>query len=175
MHRVSRDPYADLPPAPDFRLTSDTVPDGARFALPQCSAIFGAGGQDQSPELSWSGFPDSTQSFIVSMYDPDAPTPSGFWHWAVVDVPADVTAFPLGAGESDATLPAGRHLPNDGGQRRYIGAAPPPGPVHPYHIVVTALDVPSTDVPDTASPALTLFQNLGNVVGRARIVPEYGI
>ena len=175
MHRVSRDPYADLPPVPDFRLTSNTVADGARFASPQCSAIFGAGGQDQSPELSWSGFPDSTQSFIVTMYDPDAPTPSGFWHWAVVDVPADVTAFPLGAGESDSTLPAGRHLPNDGGQRRYIGAAPPPGPVHHYHIVVTALDVPSTDVPDTASPALTLFQNLGNVVGRARIVPEYGI
>jgi Raf kinase inhibitor-like YbhB/YbcL family protein len=174
MQAVQRDPYDGLPPVPDFRLTSSTVDDGATFPSAQCSAIFGAGGEDQSPELSWSGFPDSTRSFIVTMYDPDAPTPSGFWHWAVVDVPTDVTTFPLGAGESDATLPAGRHITNDGGLRRYIGAAPPPGPPHRYYIVVTALDVPTTGVPDTASPALTLFQTLEHVVARARIVPRYG-
>jgi phosphatidylethanolamine-binding protein (PEBP) family uncharacterized protein len=128
MRPVPRDPYADLPAVPDFRLTSSTVADGATIPLAQCSGIFGAGGQDQSPELSWAGFPDSTQSFIVSMYDPDAPTPSGFWHWAVVDIPVGVTALGLGAGEADASLPAGRHITNDGGLRRYLGAAPPPGP-----------------------------------------------
>jgi len=171
---VRRDPYADLPPAREFQLSSGTVADGATMPLAQCSGIFGAGGQDESPELSWSGFPDQTQSFIVTVYDPDAPTPSGFWHWAVVDIPASVTALAAGAGEADSTLPAGRHLTNDGGLRRYLGAAPPPGPAHHYYIVVTALDVPTTDVPDTASPALALFQTLGHVVARARLVPRYG-
>jgi Raf kinase inhibitor-like YbhB/YbcL family protein len=90
------------------------------------TGIFGAGGQDELPELSWSGFPNSTRSFIVTMYDPDAPTPSGFWHWGVVDVPADVTTLPLGAGEGDHSLPGGRHITNDGGLRRYVGGAPPP-------------------------------------------------
>jgi Raf kinase inhibitor-like YbhB/YbcL family protein len=174
MRRVPRDPYTDLPAVPDFRLTSSTVADGATIPLAQCSGIFGAGGQDQSPELSWAGFPDSTQSFIVSMYDPDAPTPSGFWHWAVVDLPVGVTALGLGAGEADSSLPAGRHLTNDGGLRRYLGAAPPPGPAHHYYIVVTALDVPTTGVPDTASPALALFQTLDHVAARARLVPRYG-
>ena len=142
--------------------------------VPQRSGVFGAGGQDESPELSWSGFPDTTRGFIVTMYDPDAPTPSGFWHWGVVDLPGDVTSLPLGAGQDDQSLPAGRHITNDAGMRRYVGAAPPPGPVHRYFIVVTALDIPTVDVPDTASPALTLFQTLSNVVGRARMVPTFG-
>jgi Raf kinase inhibitor-like YbhB/YbcL family protein len=172
---MGRDPYAGLPSVPDFHLVSSTVADGATLPLAQHSGIFGTGGEDQSPQLSWAGFPDSTQSFIVSMYDPDAPTPSGFWHWAVVDIPAGVTALALGAGEADSTLPAGRHLTNDGGLRRYIGAAPVPGLVHHYYIVVTALDVPTTGVPDTASPALTFFQTLGHVVARGRLVPEYAI
>jgi len=174
MRPVPRDPYADLPPVRDFRLTSSTVADDATIPLAQCSGIFGAGGQDQSPQLSWAGFPDNTQSFIVSMYDPDAPTPSGFWHWAVVDIPVRVTALGLGAGEADSSLPAGRHITNDGGLRRYLGAAPPPGPAHHYYIVVTALDVPTTGVPDTASPALARFQTLDHVVARARLVPRYG-
>ena len=71
MRPVPRDPYTDLPAVPDFRLTSSTVADDATIPLAQCSGIFGAGGQDQSPALSWAGFPDSTQSFIVTMYDPD--------------------------------------------------------------------------------------------------------
>ena len=148
---MQRDPYADIPAAPEFQLTSSTVADAATMPVPQRSGVFGAGGQDESPELSWSGFSDTTRSFIVTMYDPDAPTPSGFWHWGVVDLPVDVTSLPLGAGEGDQSLPAGRHI-----------------------IVVTALDIPTVDVPETASPALTLFQTLGNVVGRARLVPTFG-
>ena len=108
------------------------------------------------------------------MYDPDAPTPSGFWHWAVVDIPVGVTALARGAGEADSSLPAGRHITNDGGLRRYLGAAPPPGPAHDYYIVVTALDVPTTGVPDTAGPAPALLQTLDHAVARARLVPRYG-
>jgi phosphatidylethanolamine-binding protein (PEBP) family uncharacterized protein len=122
-----RDPYADLPPVASFSLESSLVGDGETMPIAQRDGIFGAGGQDTSPDLTWSGFPDETQSFIVTMYDPDAPTPSGFWHWAVTNIPASVTSLSAGAGEGDQTLPEGStHLPNDASLRRYIGAGPPP-------------------------------------------------
>jgi phosphatidylethanolamine-binding protein (PEBP) family uncharacterized protein len=70
--------------------------------------------------------------------------------------------------------PRGRHITNDAGLQRYVGAAPPPGPAHRYYIVVTALDIQSVDVPGTASPALTLFQTVGHTVARATVVPRYG-
>src|SRR4249920_1859143 len=85
---VKRDPYADLPPIPSFSLQSSLVADGETMPIAQRDGIFGSDGRDTSPDLTWSGFPDGTQSFIVTMYDPDAPTPSGFWHWAVINLPA---------------------------------------------------------------------------------------
>jgi Raf kinase inhibitor-like YbhB/YbcL family protein len=168
------DPYSELPAVPAFQVSSEIIADEETMPVAHRSGIFGAGGEDVSPDLTWSGFPESTRSFIVTMYDPDAPTPSGFWHWGVVDLSSEVTSLPAGAGESDDALPAGRHITNDAGMRRYVGAAPPPGPPHRYYFVVTALDVPAVDVPGTASPALTLFQTLGNTVGRAIVVPRYG-
>ena len=111
---MKRDPYEELPDVPTFQLQSSLVADGETMPVAQRSGIFGAGGEDTSPDLAWSGFPEQTQSFMVTMYDPDAPTPSGFWHWAVVDVPASVTSLPAGVGESDKTLPDGStHLAND--------------------------------------------------------------
>ena len=87
----------------------------------------GAGGEDVSPQLSWSGFPGGTRSFAVTVYDPDAPTASGFWHWAVANLPADVTELPAGAGDGRELPGDALTLVNDAGMRRYIGAAPPPG------------------------------------------------
>ena len=173
---VKRDPYADLPAVPSFSLESSLVADGETMPIAQRDGIFGAGGQDTSPDLTWSAFPNETQSFIVTMYDPDAPTPSGFWHWAVINIPASVTSLSAGAGEGDQTLPEGStHLANDASLRRYLGAAPPPGdPPHRYFIVVSALDVPAPAVPATATPALALFQTRANIVARAMLVPVYG-
>lgn len=170
------DPYDDLPAVPSFHLQSGLIADGQTMPVAQRSGIFGAGGEDTSPDLAWSEFPAETQSFIVTMYDPDAPTPSGFWHWVVIDLPAGVSSLATGAGEGNETLPAGAtHLTNDGGSRRYLGAAPPPGDPHRYYVVVTALDIPETGVPDTASPALALFQTLSHTIARATLVPVYGV
>jgi len=173
---MNRDPYSELPAVGSFELQSAVAADGESLPDAQLSGIFGAGGQDRSPDLAWSGFPAETQSFMVTMFDPDAPTPSGFWHWTVVDVPASVTSLAAGAGESDETLPQGaRHLTNDAGLRRYVGAAPPPGdPPHHYFIAVTALDIAEGEVPDTATPALACFQTVAHTIGRAILVPVYG-
>ena len=121
------DPYAALPKLPTFTLTSDSITDGQPLATPQVSGIMGAGGEDVSPQLSWSGFPEETRSFAVTVYDPDAPTASGFWHWAVANLPADVTELPADAGDGSDLPGDALTLVNDAGMRRYLGAAPPPG------------------------------------------------
>jgi Raf kinase inhibitor-like YbhB/YbcL family protein len=169
-------PYDALPEVPSFDVTSTDVKDGERLPLPQASGIFGAGGDDRSPQLSWSGFPQDTKSFVVTFYDPDAPTACGFWHWAVVDIPASVTSLPSGVGdESGADLPAGAfQLRNDAGLRRYLGAAPPPGHgPHRYFVVVHAVDVESLGIPDDASNALLGFNLFSHTLARATMVCSY--
>ena len=129
-------PYENLPPAASFSLTSSDLREGEKLAMPQVSGIFGAGGEDISPQLSWSGFPSGTQSFVVTMCDPEAPTVTGFWHWAVVNIPANVTELPAGAGdESGSGLPPGAfQLPNDARMARYCrrraAAGPREAPLH---------------------------------------------
>ena len=112
---MRNNPYAELPNVASFQVTSSDIQDGEKLPMPQVSGIMGAGGQDVSPQLSWSGYPAGTKSFVVTVYDPDAPTASGFWHWAVVDIPAGVTELASGAGdEGGARLPAGAfQLRND--------------------------------------------------------------
>jgi Raf kinase inhibitor-like YbhB/YbcL family protein len=171
-------PYERLPQVASFELKSDDVRDGEHLPQPQVSGIFGAGGEDISPQLAWSGFPELTRSFAVTCYDPDAPTASGFWHWAVLDIPRDVTELPRGAGdERGGQLPSGAfQLRNDGGIARYIGAAPPPGHGrHHYYFVVHAVDVESLGVDSSATPAFLGFNLFSHTLGRAMIVPWYEI
>ena len=171
---MKHDPYENLPPAPGFRIAGGEVFDGKE--IPQHNASEGSGGGNVSPHLSWYGFPDETRSFVLTMYDADAPTPSGFWHWAVVDIPAFVTELPAGAGSTaDSGLPAGaRHLRNDAGVRGYVGPAPPPGHgPHRFFIAVHAVDAESLGVDDDASPAYLSFVLLGHTLARAVIVPWF--
>jgi Raf kinase inhibitor-like YbhB/YbcL family protein len=167
-------PYDRLPVVPGFSVTSTDVKDGESLPVAQMSGIFGAGGQDISPQLSWSGFPKETKSFAVTMYDPDAPTASGFWHWAVVDIPANITQLSTGAGVPNGKdIPKGAfQLANDGGVARFVGAAPPVGHgKHRYYIVVHAVDVETLNVPKNATPAYLGFNLFTHTLARAIIVP----
>lgn len=166
------DPYEALPQLPELKLSSETFSDGESLPLPQASGVMGAGGEDQSPQLSWSGAPEGTQSYVVTMYDPDAPTASGFWHWAVANIPASITSLPAGAGSAETlTLPdAALTLLNDGGIRGYVGAAPPAGHgPHRYMLVVHALDVPQLDVDESSSPAYLGFNVFFHALARGRL------
>jgi Raf kinase inhibitor-like YbhB/YbcL family protein len=168
----ANDPFARLPEVASFTVTSENVTDGAPWQPAQLSSGL-PGGKDRSPQLSWSGAPEGTKSYAVTVYDPDAPTGSGFWHWAVTDIPATVTALPEGAGdEKGAQLPEGAYqLPNDARLPHYIGAAPPAahGP-HRYFVVVHALDIPATGVPAEATPAYLGFTMAGHTLGRAVLI-----
>ncbi|MET8650195.1 YbhB/YbcL family Raf kinase inhibitor-like protein [Nocardia aurea] len=168
-------PYDALPQVPSFTLTSENVTDGSALSNDQVSGVFGAGGKDISPQLSWAGFPEGTKSFAVTVYDPDAPTASGFWHWAVADIPVDVTSLAAGSGSEGGTLPAGAiTLNNDGGFAGYVGAAPPPGHgPHRYFIVVHAVDVESLGVEASATPAFLGFNLFSHTLARAVLVATY--
>src|ERR1035437_9298770 len=118
--QTMNDPFWRLPVVPSFTVTSTDVTDGQALPPAQMSGIFGVpGGEDISPQLSWSGAPAETKSYTVTMYDPDVPSGSGFWHWALADIPASVTGLPTGAGDGTGEhLPAGAFhftaaLPND--------------------------------------------------------------
>jgi Raf kinase inhibitor-like YbhB/YbcL family protein len=168
------DPYAALPPLPSFHLESESFTDGEVMANPHVSGIMGAGGDDVSPQLSWSGFPEGTKSFAVTVYDPDAPTASGFWHWAVANLPASVTELPAGAGDGSDLPGDALTLVNDAGQRRYIGAAPPAGHgPHRYYVAVHAVDVDKLDLPEDASPAYLGFNLFQHAIARAVIHATY--
>jgi Raf kinase inhibitor-like YbhB/YbcL family protein len=163
-------PYDFLPKLPTFELTSTDITDGQPLKTPQVSGIMGAGGEDVSPQLSWSGFPEETRSFAVTMYDPDAPTASGFWHWAVANLPSTCTELPTGVGEGSELPGSAVTLVNDGGMRRFIGAAPPPGHgVHRYFVAVHAVNVEKLELDEDASPAYLGFNLFMNAIARAVI------
>ena len=173
---MPRNPYEDLPKIPSFNLTSTDIHDGEELPVAQRSGIMGAGGSDTSPQLSWSDFPPETKSFAVTVYDPVAPTASGFWHWAVADIPVTTTSLPSGAGDDEGSgLPEGAvQLANDAGLKRYVGAAPPPGHgVHYYYVVVHAVDVEKLDLPSGATPAYLGFNLFMHSIARAVLVGTY--
>jgi Raf kinase inhibitor-like YbhB/YbcL family protein len=171
---VAPDPYELLPATGRFTVTSDDIADGQPLELSYVHTSAEPGAGNQSPQLAWSGFPAETQSFVVTCYDPDAPTPSGFWHWVLLDLPATITSLPRGAGDG-VRLPAGAfQLRNDFSQSQYDGAAPPPGDqTHRYYFVVHAVDVPTLGADASASPAVASFMLAFHTLARAQIVPTF--
>ncbi|CAJ62625.1 MULTISPECIES: YbhB/YbcL family Raf kinase inhibitor-like protein [Frankia] len=170
---TSNDPFARLPEVPSFTVTSASVRDGQALRPAQLSGLFGVpGGRDASPQLSWSGAPEHTRSYAVTVYDPDAPTMSGFWHWAVANIPATVTSLPEGAGDDTGSgLPdPAVQLPNDARAARFIGGAPPAGHgPHRYLITVHALDVDDIGVPADSTPASLGFTMASHILARATL------
>jgi Raf kinase inhibitor-like YbhB/YbcL family protein len=141
------------------------------------SGIFGAGGEDVSPQLAWSGFPPGTKSFAVTVYDPDAPTGSGWWHWVVINIPATATELPEGAGTADGkALPAGStQVRTDFGAPGFGGACPPKGDKpHRYIFTVYALKTDKIEIPADATAAMAGFNISGNKLGAASFTAKYG-
>jgi len=167
---VSPNPYDLLPQVPSFTVTSDDVTDGRPLKDDQVAAM-----GNTSPQLSWSDVPEGTRSFTVTCFDPDAPTPSGFWHWVLVDLPIDTTSLERGAGAEGADLPGNAFMcRNDAGTKAFTGAAPPEGDqVHRYFFVVHAVSEETLGVDSDASPAVVSFNLAFNTAGRAVLRGTY--
>lgn len=157
--------------AGDFSLRVDAADASGHIAQKYTFNGFGCTGQNLSPAMHWQGQPAATRSFAITVYDPDAPTGSGWWHWVVLNLPASINALPEGG-----ALPAGgRGVHNDFGTTTWGGPCPPIGDTpHHYVFTVYALDVPQLDVPDNATAALAGFMLHGHVLGKAQQTLTYG-
>ncbi len=163
---------ADAP----FRLVSPGLAPGSPMPLAQVYNGFGCTGGNVSPALSWSNPPAGTRSFALLVHDPDAPTDSGWWHWVVWNIPADVLALPARAGDPAAGLmPAGAIQGNtDFGTPGYGGPCPPAGSKpHRYNFRLHALKVEKLDLPPNATAAFVSFNVNANSIGVAELQPVY--
>lgn len=162
--------------AASFTLTSPQVKEGGTLTDAQVFNGFGCTGKNISPALEWNNAPAGTKSFAVTLYDPDAPTGSGWWHWVVFNIPADAKGLALSAGNDPKLLPAGAvQSVTDFAVPGFGGACPPPGDkAHRYIFTVYALDVPRMDLPPTTMPATVGFSMYGHVLGKATLNTTFG-
>lgn len=164
---IAPDPYHLLPPVPAFSVLSSDFTEGEALALRH--AHTGLGGDNISPHLSWSRFPAATAGFVVTCFDPDAPTGSGFWHWVLANLPAEAVELATGAGTGLALPDGAFHVRNDYGTLDYGGPYPPSGDrPHRYVFAVHAIDT-ALDVDASASPAAVGFNLAFHTLARAVI------
>lgn len=160
-----------------FELSSPGIQPGSTLTEAQVFNGFGCSGKNISPALNWRGAPAGTKSFAVTVYDPDAPTGSGWWHWVAYNVPATATGLAEGAGTADGqALPAGTvQGRTDFGAPGFGGACPPPGDKpHRYRFTVYALKTEKIEVPPDASAALVGFMIHANQLAKASFTAKYG-
>ena len=163
--------------AAGFTLSSPTIKPGSMLTEAQVFKGFGCEGKNTSPALKWSGAPSGTKSYAVTVYDPDAPTGSGWWHWVVYNIPASATELAEGAGGPDGKgLPAGAAQGRtDFGSAGFGGACPPKGDKpHRYIFTVHALKTDKIEVPADASATLVGFMLNANRLAKASFEARYG-
>jgi Raf kinase inhibitor-like YbhB/YbcL family protein len=157
-----------------FALTSTDIHAGQTIGNAQVFKGMGCTGGNVSPALRWQGAPTKAKSFALTMYDPDAPTGSGWWHWVVYNIPENTTQLPSGA--ANGGLPAGAIQGNtDFGTPGYGGPCPPTGD-KPHHYILTiyALDTDKLDVPVNATAAYVGFNIHAHAIGKATLTAVYG-
>lgn len=154
-------------------LTSPDLKDGSTIPDRQVANAFGCTAANISPALNWTGTPAGTQSFVLTVYDPDAPTGSGFVHWVVYDIPATTTGLPAGAGSEGGVLPAGAKQMNDAGMNGYLGACPPVGDkAHRYIFTLYALKEPLGAAPGSSAAVIGFSLN-GKVLAKTSLTVFY--
>ncbi|HUJ61166.1 MAG TPA: YbhB/YbcL family Raf kinase inhibitor-like protein [Kofleriaceae bacterium] len=162
--------FAATAAAAPFKLTSKDFKEGGAISDKQVFNSFGCTGGNVSPELEWSNPPKDTKSFALMVYDPDAPTGSGWWHWVVYNIPASATSIPGGG-----PVPTGAVQGNtDFGVPGWGGPCPPAGSGnHHYQFTLFALKVDKLDLPANATAAFVGFNVMANSIGKAKLTGIY--
>lgn len=157
-----------------FSLSSADIPADFRLTQQHVFKGFGCSGENISPQLSWRNPPAGTKSYAITVFDPDAPTGSGWWHWTMVNIPAQIHDLPTGADKN--TLPSGVvQGRNDFGYAGFGGACPPPGDKpHHYQFTVWALNTATLPLDSEASGALVGFMLNAHVIAKAKFTATYG-
>jgi Raf kinase inhibitor-like YbhB/YbcL family protein len=156
-----------------FRLISSEWHDGGRVPHENVFNGSGCGGANISPELRWSDAPSGTKSFAITIFDPDAPTGGGWWHWVIFNIRATVFELPAGAGNKEST-PAGVQCRNDYGEPGYGGPCPPPGSTHRYLVRAYALDVEKLPFGSEMPPGKMAKQIEAHSIGVAKLMVRFG-
>src|ERR1041385_6445408 len=169
--------FSTVAHAESFTLTSTTIKNGGKIGMDHVFDGFGCTGKNISPELKWAGAPKGTQAFAVTMYDPDAPTGSGWWHWVMFNIPATVTSLPANAGKVDrGSAPKGSvQSTTDFGQPGYGGPCPPQGDKpHRYVVTVYALKVDQLPLKQDATGAMVGFYLNQHALAKGSLTGHYG-
>lgn len=161
---------------PPFTLHSQEIKAGATLSEEQVFNGFGCHGKNLSPALQWQGAPKGTQSYALTVYDPDAPTGSGWWHWVVFNIPATSQGLPAAIPADGKGLPPGAvQSLTDFGQPGFGGACPPVGDKpHRYRFTLHALKVAKLDLPASSMPALVGFMIHANQLAETSFTAYYG-
>lgn len=157
-----------------FTLTSPDIKPGGKIGDMFVFNGFGCTGQNVSPALAWSGAPKGTKGYVLTVYDPDAPTGSGFWHWVMYDIPASVTSLPRGAGAPGKQPDVSVQGSSDYGTTGYGGPCPPKGSTHRYVFTIYAVKAEKLEVPPNPTPAIVGFVTHFATIGKASFTAKYG-
>ncbi len=163
-------------PQSTFTLSSPDIQPNGTLSEHQVFNGFGCSGKNISPALNWQHAPEGTQSYALTVYDPDAPTGSGWWHWVVFNIPATASGLPGHIPLDGKGLPAGVvQSQTDFGQPGFGGACPPQGDKpHRYQFTLHALKVPKLDLPASSMPALVGFMIHANELASTHFTAYYG-
>jgi Raf kinase inhibitor-like YbhB/YbcL family protein len=161
--------------AAGFTLTSPDIKPGSKIGEQFVFNSFGCNGPNMSPALTWSGAPPGTKSFVLTIYDPDAPTGSGFWHWVIYNIPASASGLPQGSGMPGKEPPGAVQSGNDFGTAGYGGPCPPKG-AKPHHYVFTlyAEKTDKLEVPPNPTNAVIGFVTRAGAIAKTGFTAIYG-
>ena len=161
--------------AAEFALGSTELTSGGRFLAPHVCNGFGCSGGNVSPALAWSDAPPGTKSFALTLFDPDAPTGSGWWHWVMFDIPATVTQLPAGAVAGAAAPRGAMQTSTDFGKPGFGGPCPPAGDKpHRYIFTLYALKVEKLGADPAATAAMIGFMLNANAIQKTSFTVYYG-
>ena len=163
--------------ANQFEIFSQDIKYGKKISENHVFNSFGCTGQNIFPQISWKNVPEKTKSFALTVYDPDAPTGSGWWHYNLVNIPVKYNELPTNFGKDDkfAINDGMMQVRNDFGSYKFGGPCPPKGDKpHRYFFTIYALKTDKLDIPETATSAYAGFMIKQNVIAKAELVAPYG-